>query len=382
MKFSFRNLISIVSINLFIITGLITLPSILLITYRKINSTFNKRNLIDPRALYPIYKNKDLSRNLFNQNKPSEYKAYIGWRRKPIRLKYINIDHKYNNRISSGQSLNNSIWFFGGSTMWGTGVRDEGTIPSIFNKKTNEKVFNFGESAWTARQSLNQLMNVIADGYNPKKIIFYDGINEVLAGCKTIVKNLPTNAKEYKIKKSLENNKSGKYIVKTLFFKFLKRINEPYSILNKKLINNRNINKDEFKIYNCDIDLIKANKIASNLVNDWFFAFLIADSINTKFYSILQPTIYTSNTNFDYFTKSEFERFKNLKIQFETVYPLILENIDKKCALNENFCNSFINGLNWINDPDSQIFMDTFHVTEKGNTLIVEEIIKSLNIKY
>ena len=381
MKFSFRNLINIISINLFIITGLIILPSILLFTYRKINSTFNKNNLIDPRALYPIYKNKEFSRNLFNQKKPSEYKAYLGWRRKPIKLKYINIEPKYNNRISYGQSLNNSIWFFGGSTMWGTGVKDEGTIPSIFNKKNNKKVFNFGESAWTARQSLNQLMNVIADGYNPNKIIFYDGINEVLVGCKTTVKFLPTNAREDQIKIALENNKSGRYIIKTLFFKLLKKINEPYLILNKKLTNNININKDDLKTYNCDTDLSKANKIASNLVNDWFFAFLIANSIDAKFHAILQPTIYSSKTNFDYFTEFELERFKNLKKQYAKIYPLIIENIDKKCELNKNFCDSFINGVNWINDPNSQVFMDTFHVTEKGNGLIVEGIINSLNLK-
>ena len=63
VKISLRNLINIVLINSFIFAGLITLPSILLFTYRKINSTFNKRNLIDKRALYPIYKNKNSQQN-------------------------------------------------------------------------------------------------------------------------------------------------------------------------------------------------------------------------------------------------------------------------------------------------------------------------------
>ena len=381
IKFSSRNLINILLINTFVIIGLIISPSILLFTFRKINSTFNKRNLIDKRALYPIYKDKELSKNLFNQKKPVEYRSYIGWRRKPIKLKYINIVPTFNSRFSSGQSLNNSIWFFGGSTMWGTGVRDEGTIPSIFYEKKNKKVFNFGETAWTARQSLNQLMNVVADGYKPEKIIFFDGINEVLAGCKTIVNNLPTNAREHQINQALENSKSGRYMVKPLIFKLLKKINEPYSILNKRFTKNINQNRKEVKKYNCDDDLIKANKIASNLVNDWFFAFLIADSINVKFYAILQPTIYTSNTNFDYFTEFEFNRFKSLKKQYEIIYPLIIENVDKKCKLYNKFCDSFINGVNWINDPNSQVYMDTFHVTEKGNNYIVEGIIESLNFK-
>ena len=95
IKISFRNLINIILINTFVIVGLIISPSILLFTFRKINSTLNKRNSIDKRALYPIYKNKELSKNLFNQKKPSEYKSYIGWRRKPIKLKYINIPYHF-----------------------------------------------------------------------------------------------------------------------------------------------------------------------------------------------------------------------------------------------------------------------------------------------
>ena len=70
-----------------------------------------------------------------------------------------------------------------------------------------------------------------------------------------------------------------------------------------------------------------------------------------------------------------------MKKQYEIIYPLIIENIDKKCKLYNKFCDSFINGVNWINDPNSQVYMDTFHVTEKGNNYIVEGIIDSLNFK-
>ena len=96
-NYSFRSIFTILSINIFVIVGLIISPSIFLFSFRKINSLINKEVSIDPRALYPIYKNKEISRSLYNQNKPSEYRSYIGWRRKPINLKYIKIGNKYNN---------------------------------------------------------------------------------------------------------------------------------------------------------------------------------------------------------------------------------------------------------------------------------------------
>ena len=380
-NYSFRSIFTIISINIFVIVGLIISPSIFLFSFRKINSLINKEVAIDPRALYPIYKNKEISRSLYNQNKPSEYRSYIGWRRKPINLKYIKIGNKYNNRYSSGESLKNSTWFFGGSTMWGTGVRNEGTIPSIFHKKTKKKVFNFGESAWTSRQSLNQLISVIGDGYKPKEIIFYDGINEVLTGCKSIVKKVPTNARENQINNALINSRSGKYMSRALIKKLIERVAEPYMIINKKIRGNENNKSNLLRNYNCDYDFIKANQIASHLVNDWFISYTIAKSINANFIAILQPTIYSSKTNYNYFTDKEKERVKALKVQYETVYPLILEKISDKCKLNKEFCNSFLNGIKWIDDSESKVFLDTFHVSEKGNEMIVNALLSHIKNK-
>ncbi len=379
-NYSLRSIFTILSINIFVIVGLIISPSIFLFSFRKINSLINKEVSIDPRALYPIYKNKEISRNLYNQKKPSEYRSYIGWRRKPINLKYIKIGNQYNARYSSGESLSNSTWFFGGSTMWGTGVTNEGTIPSIFHEKTKKKVFNFGEAAWTSRQSLNQLISVIGDGYKPKEIIFFDGVNEVLTGCKSIVKKVPTHARENKINNALINSTSGKYMSRALIKKLIDIVLEPYIIINKK-ISRKDYEKSNFIAYNCDDDLTKANQIASHLVNDWFISYTIAKSINSNFIAILQPTIYSSNANYNYFTKNEKERVKALKVQYETVYPLIIKKINDKCTLNKEFCKSFLNGLKWIDDSESMIFTDQCHVSEKGNEMIVNALLSHIKNK-
>ena len=84
------------------------------------------------------------------------------------------------------------MWFFGGSTMWGTGASDSQTIPSHFNSLTNMSVYNFGQGGWNSRQSLNQLINAIGDNNNPSVVIFYDGVNDIQQ-CRSEIKILPAH---------------------------------------------------------------------------------------------------------------------------------------------------------------------------------------------
>lgn len=90
------------------------------------------------------------------QNKKSIYRSFIGWNSNFFNSKNTNVRGKYLKRLSLGEEIENSSWFFGGSTMWGQGATDFGTIPSQFYKLTGQKVYNFGELGWNSRQSINQ----------------------------------------------------------------------------------------------------------------------------------------------------------------------------------------------------------------------------------
>ena len=60
----------------------------------------------------------------------------------------------------------------------------------------------FGEKGWNSRQSLNQLINLIGDGHTPKKVIFFDGLNDAILQCRSDVKKLPTHPFEKNKKKA------------------------------------------------------------------------------------------------------------------------------------------------------------------------------------
>ena len=76
------------------------------------------------------------------------------------------------------------VFVFGGSTMWGYGAPDWGTIPAylqagLHDIEDNICVVNHADVAFNSTQSLIKLMLELQRGNAPDMVIFYDGANEV-----------------------------------------------------------------------------------------------------------------------------------------------------------------------------------------------------------
>ncbi len=116
-----------------------------------------------------------------------EYRPYTVWRRPPYASGTVNVDAD-SLRVVPGSTSEEGvplIFFFGGSTMWGTNSPDEGTIPALFLRKVRPiigdriSVRNFGESAWVSTQSVIALINAIQRKEIPDLVIFYEGANDL-----------------------------------------------------------------------------------------------------------------------------------------------------------------------------------------------------------
>ena len=250
--------------------------------------------------------------------------------------------------------------------MWGTGASDLQTIPSHFNSITNIPVYNFGETGWTSRQSLNQLINVIGDAYTPSLVVFYDGVNDVVHQCRSEIKILPVHSREKKIQNVLKPLPIQKRISKFILSPYIQTARK-FSI-QLPMINQINSNE-----YDCEINQAKARSIAKHLVNNWQTAYAISKSKGFKFYGILQPTLFTTKTNSEYFPSWRVRANSDLEIQFRTIYPLILQEIERYCEYDKNFCSSIINGTDWLDGTDN-IFIDFCHINSLGNKVIAKSI--------
>ncbi len=75
------------------------------------------------------------------------------------------------------------VWFFGGSSMFGLGQRDEHTIPSAFARAAEAdghrvSVVNFGVNTWASWQEADAFAQRLDTLPDPDLVVFYDGVND------------------------------------------------------------------------------------------------------------------------------------------------------------------------------------------------------------
>ena len=117
------------------------------------------------------------------------YKPYIVWRHRPFSGAHINFDREGLRQIPGVNCRADAykVFVFGGSTMLGWGAPDWGTIPAYLHKDLEALIegpvciVNFAEDGFVSTQSLIALLLQLQSENIPNTVIFYDGINEVIA---------------------------------------------------------------------------------------------------------------------------------------------------------------------------------------------------------
>ena len=140
----------------------------------------------------------------FEKAKRVHWEPYVYWRKKPFEGQYIHIDEK-GIRVTPQppkQAANDQrplkIFIFGGSTLWGTGSRDDHTIPALLTQKLYEQgisssVTNFGETGYVNTQEVIALFLELQKGNKPDIVIFYDGVNDTFSAYQNHRAGIPMN---------------------------------------------------------------------------------------------------------------------------------------------------------------------------------------------
>ena len=136
----------------------------------------------------------------------ARWSSYVYYRREPFSGRHITIDSGgIRGTIPRGKPSTDGrpparVFLFGGSTMWGTGARDSGTIPSALARLIAEdpdagpaSVVNMGESGYVSTQALLRLELELRKGNVPDVVIVYDGINDVFSAFQNGEPGLPQN---------------------------------------------------------------------------------------------------------------------------------------------------------------------------------------------
>ena len=388
-------------INSFLFYSVICLISVFLVNdlNRKIKLLKPDTNII--RASYPNYKDfpKNKALKIFQEYAApgTQYHSFIGYRRNEFVGSTVNIDN-FGFRKSFNHQLNNSYWFLGGSTMWGTGSDDMSTIPSIFAKLTNKPVLNLGESGFYSFQEIIQLQILLANGYKPKMVIFYDGVNDGGRFCRrnefpqlqhsytsrysNMIKEIKTLRKNKKERKIIDFEYLGLEF-KSFFLKPLEYIQtlDEYNKTKSKKVSNiplKEIKKKEKYMF-CD-DKNYAERASQLTISSWINAYLILRERNIPVKFILQPTAsyFPYEYNLEHIIDHKKQAIINERESFIGYYDMLKEQWSIECK-KFGICNLFLDlSKVYFKTKDTAIFIDRVHVSPNGNKIIAKKIAQSM----
>jgi lysophospholipase L1-like esterase len=289
------------------------------------------------------------------------YRSFIEWRHAPMAGETITVEGPYLQRrtINAGTPRDKTAYFFGGSTMWGDGADDAGTIPSQFAAITGVHTENFAERGYTAHQSLILLIQLLQQGHRPDLVVFYDGANEVLHKCR-IELSPDSHERERQfeavLKSSLIADSFSHYAAPLLAF-----------ARNVKRELGRAVQAEE---HDCHSNPAKRQAIAENLIRDWQFARDLVERHGGKFVAVLQPVAPLSNTR-----RAHFTIYPLLGRGYREVYAVLREMIARGGEFHD---------LVPVLDRDEYIYIDFLHLSPNGNRYVaakIAEIVAPLGFK-
>lgn len=155
---------------------------------------YNRMIARDINALhkvYPTMKDGEIRKLLYETwTRPYLYEPFTQFQERPYSGKYVRVDPNGFREVAHQQpwpplKSNYNIFVLGGSTVFGYGVTDKGTIASYLGEYLSNlsgakpvAVYNFGRGFYYSTQERILYEQLLAEGYAPDLAIFVDGLNE------------------------------------------------------------------------------------------------------------------------------------------------------------------------------------------------------------
>lgn len=304
-----------------------------------------------------------------------QYAPSVGWSRIPQEYKTFHVDangYRIDTTPAQYEPNSKSFYFFGGSTTWGYGVRDNETIPALFSSISGMPAYNRAEIGYTSRQLLDRFINAIVAGDKIDVAIFFDGVNDTYVYCDSHFKvgdNLKTNTIRAALNLTKKNDALVLKLVDKIFFEGTRKLaGEIFGSLSApETESGRTKSTDNY--YVCDNSPERAQTVAERLIKDWEIAHEIAEANGIKFIALLQPVASIGSPKLDHIKFPELD--KELLLQYKFVYPLIKDIIRER-------------GYDWILDytdifsRDEYIYTDFAHVSKNGNLIVAKQLYDDL----
>lgn len=321
----------------------------------------------------------------FHDSSELRWHPYLYWRRKRFAGRFINVDSDgkrstWRVPLAERRGRPVEIAIFGGSTMWGTGVRDENTIASQIARELwhvdgiHARVTNHAETGYVSTQNVIALMREIQAAARPDLVVFVDGTNDVWSAYQQGVTGIPQNEfnreREFNLLLPQHRLVLLRYLVDPTRYADLAGIRLA-AVLRRRLLRSLSLTRrtetlrepnpilieQVVDIYRRNVEIVKA----------------LAASIGTETLFYWQPLVYTKRQ------PSSYERMK----AHEAPYGAATAHF--RAAHERVRCDPFLmqearfHDLSDVfGDQETGYFLDISHLSERGQKLLAERMLDDI----
>jgi lysophospholipase L1-like esterase len=265
----------------------------------------------------------------------------------------------------------------GGSTMWGTGARDDETIPSIVAQVLTQEhqlgveVTNFGASAYVSTQEVIALLRELQRQNKPDLVVFYDGVNDAFGayqhrGVAGLPNNESNREREFNL---LRPGHLGRLYREALLVTF--ESSSTYQVV--RAIARRATGRDVFRV---ELDRFAArpsDQVASEVARVYAWNMKLAGSLGQtygfKTLSYWQPNVFTKDqlTSYERMVWSKGKELEVYYAQARDAVAALLVDVDWFHDISDVF-----------RGDAKPYFIDDVHVTGAGNRVIARRMLKDI----
>jgi len=370
---------AILLLNTLLLLAILELAAAIFLTF---DILANPNNLMTHYLNLPYYAKQEWSAQFLNEHQAAvkrRYQPYTVWQTSAFTGQMINVDQNGIRYTPATNCTSDAykVFTFGGSAMWGWGSPDWGTIPAYLQAKLQTIhgaqpvcVVNFSETAYVSTQGVIRLIQELKAENIPDIVIFYDGVNDVMAAHQTKQPGTHQSLNDIATRFKNPENPLVTWLKESNSAQLLGRVVDRFR--SRSTSTNANID--------VDIEPLAAATAEAYLAN-YKIVDALAQTYGFEYYFFWQPYILIGEkqltdeeqdmiTGLSWLLKME----PGLVGLFETTY----KNIELQAAERENLYDI----ASAFDKEETQIWIDTWgHVTPVGNEIVAQTMIDKITSK-
>jgi lysophospholipase L1-like esterase len=313
----------------------------------------------------------------FRLARKQRYYPYVGWRRAPFAGKTIRVDQQGIRATPNSDCRPDSykVFAFGGSTMWGTGSPDWGTIPAYLQAGLQKLrpgpvcVVNYGETAYVSTQSVILLLMQLQSGNVPDLVLFYDGPNNVYAAYQSGRAGVPQNLPQLVAKFEKGSPTAVEWLTSLASYSLVETLIGRLTPGRPRPEDRSSRHLATYATMGVDVATLSA-AILQEYIGNYQVVTALAQKYGFASFFFVQPIVSMGRKPLT----NEEQEIKQ-RLEMDEAVNKLCTSVYHQMELESTKLPALYSMVHLFDGYDSLLWIDEAHVTPRGNQLVAEEML-------